>query len=373
MSEYQILNDRYYLEEQLGSGGMAVVFKARDLTLERKVAIKILREDFSKDQEFRLRFQQEAKAVAKLSHPNIVTVHDFGYQDDRLFIVMEYVPGSDLKAILKSQGKLDVDEALSLLIKASAGIGHAHRAGIVHCDVKPQNLLVTPDKQIKVVDFGIARALASISPDEKSNVVWGSPKYFSPEQASGTAPSPASDVYSLGVVLYETLTGQLPFQADSSEELANYHRETLPPSARQLNPLIPYKVDEFLMVVLSKDPSKRYRNASQMSTVMESLRFSLGYSPVVEDALAMEVVELPVIRSQMRIGYEEDIPPEISQSHMAWTTRQQQGGSKRYSSKEEASSFDWVTWLLILFTLIAVGGLIPYWLWVYYIIYPPVQ
>jgi len=373
MSEYQILNDRYYLEELLGSGGMAVVFRAQDLTLERKVAIKILREDFSRDQEFRLRFQQEAKAVAKLSHPNIVTVHDFGYQDDRLFIVMEYVPGSDLKAILKSQGKLDIDEALSLLIKASAGIGHAHRAGIVHCDIKPQNLLVTPDKQIKVVDFGIARALVSIAPDEKSDVVWGSPKYFSPEQASGTAPSPASDVYSLGVVLYEALTGQLPFQADSSEELANYHRETLPPSARQLNPLIPSKVDEFLMVVLSKDPAKRYRNADQMSKVMENLRLLLGYSPITEDILAMEVTEKPMILSQTQIVYEEELQPEISRPPVARINNLRQDGSKRFSSKEEVTSFDWITWLLILLTLIAVGGLIPYWLWVYYIIYPPVR
>jgi len=206
-----ILNNRYQITQTLGSGGMAVVYRAKDLMLERPVAIKLLRQDFSENKGFRERFHQEAKAAANLSHPNIVTIHDFGYDQDRLYIVMEYVPGKDLKSILNARGPLSLDEAIPLLVQACAGIGYAHRAGIVHCDIKPHNMLVTPDLRLKVADFGIARALASIHPDERNDVVWGSPQYISPEQSSGAAPSPASDVYSLGVLMYEMLTGKLPF------------------------------------------------------------------------------------------------------------------------------------------------------------------
>ncbi|MEJ5222978.1 MAG: protein kinase, partial [Anaerolineales bacterium] len=206
-----LLNNRYQLLEKLGTGGMALVYLARDTMLERNVAIKILREDYSRDPEFQARFRLEAKAAANLSHPNIVTVHDFGFDRGQLFIVMEHVPGTDLKTYLDKLGRFRPEDAIPLMVQACAGIGYAHRAGLVHCDVKPHNMLVTPDQRLKVTDFGIARALASIHPDEKSRVVWGSPLYFSPEQASGMAPTPASDVYSLGVVLYELLTGQTPF------------------------------------------------------------------------------------------------------------------------------------------------------------------
>ena len=174
------LNHRYQLEDRQAIGGMATVYRAIDLMLERTVAVKVLRTDLSEDPEFRERFRQEAKAAANLSHPNIVTVHDFGLDHDQLFIVMEFVRGTDLKTILKKRGNLPIYEALSLIIQACSGIGYAHRTGIVHCDIKPQNMLVTPEQHLKVVDFGIARAFASISPEEKSEIVWGSPQYFSP-------------------------------------------------------------------------------------------------------------------------------------------------------------------------------------------------
>src|SRR5512140_1460133 len=219
MAEPALLNNRYQLLEPLGTGGMAQVYRARDLMLERFVAIKMLREDYSSDPVVQVRFRQEAKAVANLSHPNIVTVHDFGYDQGKLFIVMEYVPGTNLKVMIDNLGKFSPEDALPIMIQACAGLGYAHRAGIVHCDVKPHNILITPDHRVKVTDFGIARAISGIHPDEQNDVVWGSPLYFSPEQAAGQAPSPASDVYSLGVVMYEMLTGRPPFVAKTAERL----------------------------------------------------------------------------------------------------------------------------------------------------------
>ena len=185
MQEGTLLNNRYQLLQQVGSGGMADVFRARDSMLERYVAIKVLRADYTENKSFQERFRQEARAAANLSHPNIVTVHDFGLDRGQLFIVMEHVPGSDLKTLLRQRGRFSVEEAIPLIVQACAGIGYAHRAGLVHCDVKPHNMLVTPDKRLKVTDFGIARALATIHPGERSDVVWGSPQYFSPEQAAG--------------------------------------------------------------------------------------------------------------------------------------------------------------------------------------------
>ena len=189
MSSIKLLNNRYQLHSKLGSGGMAIVFQARDLMLERDVAIKILRKDFSGNQNFQQKFRQEAKAAANLSHPNIVTVHDFGFDQEVLFIVMEFMSGITLKKYINQRGRLTTENAIPLMVQACAGIGYAHRAGFLHCDVKPQNIMVTPDQRVKVTDFGIARALASIRSDEQSSSVWGSPQYFSPEQAAGKAPS----------------------------------------------------------------------------------------------------------------------------------------------------------------------------------------
>ena len=246
-----MLSNRYKLLETLGAGGMAVVYHAQDMMLERPVAIKLLRQDYSGNTGFRHQFRAEAKSAANLSHPNIVTVHDFGFDSGGLFIVMEFVPGKDLKTLIKERGRFPVGEAVNLIAQACAGIGYAHRAGFIHCDVKPHNMIVTPDRRLKVTDFGIARALSSINPDEHSDEVWGSPQYFSPEQAAGSAPSPASDVYSLGVVLYEMLTGQLPFTASDAQELARQHRESRPVPPRRLNHEIPVELEQIILKVLS--------------------------------------------------------------------------------------------------------------------------
>src|SRR5215216_686262 len=271
MNEGMLLNNRYQLLERLGAGGMSDVFRARDLMLERSVAIKVLHENYSNDTDFQQRFRQEARAAANLSHPNIVTVHDFGFDQGQLYIVMEHVPGKDLKTLLRQRGRFSVEDAIPLIVQACAGIGYAHRAGLVHCDIKPHNMIVTPDSRLKVTDFGIARALSTIMPDERADVVWGSPQYFSPEQATGEAPSPASDVYSLGIVLYEILTGALPFTAPSSEELALLHLQADPIPPSEYVPDIPTALEEIVLKVLSKEPSARYRTADQLGRVL--LRF----------------------------------------------------------------------------------------------------
>lgn len=362
MSAPIVLSNRYQLEERLGSGGMAMVFRAQDRMLERTVAIKLLRTDFSRDADFRERFRQEAKAVANLSHPNIVTVHDFGLDGGRLFIVMEYVPGTDLKTMLSQHGRFSEEEAIALMIQACAGIGYAHRAGLVHCDVKPQNMLVTPDKRLKVVDFGIPHALATIAPDEKAEIVWGSPQYFSPEQAAGEAPSPASDVYSLGVVMFEMLTARLPFEDSSAEELSRMHRELPPPSIRKYNPAVSSSLEQILLKVLSKEPSSRYRTADQLGRVLVTFTQQAAAATVAQPAKlsppGRETVFAPAQRTWN------------NQAHSAPVYNQpaRQNQETGPSLASNPLDIDWVTLLLGLFTLIAVGGLIPFCLWVYYVL-----
>ena len=372
MIEPTLLNNRYQIEGRLGSGGMAEVYRARDLTLERTVAVKILREDYSSDPAFRQRFHQEAKAAANLSHPSIVTIHDFGLDAGRLFIVMEYIPGTDLKTILQSRGRFTVEDALPLMIQASAGIGYAHRAGLVHCDIKPQNMLVTPDQRLKVTDFGIARALASIHPDEQSTVVWGSPQYFAPEQAAGMAPSPASDVYSLGVILYEMLTGRPPFTGTTAIELSRQHRVMPVPSPRQFNPAIPPALEQIVLKVLSKEPSARYRTADQLGRVL--MTFNRGTTltsvPDLPAAPSLPPAEQapPTTRRSPRIAARRPSSPPP-------TPRPSPAASTPLDTIQVDSNplaIDWITWGLAILALICVGGQIPLWVWVYLLYNPPV-
>lgn len=375
MSEPTLLNNRYQIEGRLGSGGMAVVYRARDLTLERTVAIKILREDYSSDPAFRERFHQEAKAAANLAHPSIVTIHDFGLDMGRLFIVMEFVPGTDLKTILQSRRNFTVDEALPLMIQAAAGVGYAHRAGLVHCDIKPQNMLVTPDQRLKVTDFGIARALASIQPDEQTNVVWGSPQYFSPEQAAGMAPSPASDVYSLGVILFEMLTGRPPFTAATATELSRQHRSLPAPSPRQFNPAIPPALEQIILKVLNKEPSARYRTADQLGRVLMTFNRTTtvtavpDYTPAPESP-PVEQPPVPARRGRRISSRPSTTPVYPGQSARGRYQRASRPGDT-VQDEPNPLAIDWVTWGLALLALVCVGGQIPLWVWVYLLYNPP--
>ncbi|UYN90323.1 MAG: serine/threonine protein kinase [Anaerolineales bacterium] len=339
MSEKLLLNKRYQLQDFLEKGGMATVYRGRDLMLERDVAIKVLREDYSKDAGFRERFRQEAKAAANLSHSNIVTVYDFGYDEERLFIVMEYIPGTDLNTLIKQKRVYSLEEGIPIVIQACKGLGYAHRAGLVHCDIKPHNFLVTPDGRVKVTDFGIARALASINPREEQEVVWGSPQYFSPEQAAGSAPSPASDVYSMGVIMYLMFTGQLPFTSKTPAELSQQHRTEQPVPPNQLNPNIPPALNEIMLKVLSKEPSARYRAADQLGRVLLTFAAPQVAAERAQDAATMG----PMATADLN------------------------------GEPAEQGKTDWVAVALGLLAALAVGGLLPFWMWVYLVHNPPIQ
>jgi eukaryotic-like serine/threonine-protein kinase len=362
MEETTLLSGRYKLLNPIGSGGMAVVYKALDEMLERTVSVKILREDYSNDSDFRDRFRQEAKAAANLSHPNIVTVYDFGFDNDQVFIVFEYVDGTDLKSLIRNKGRFSIQDTVGLVAQACAGVGYAHRAGLVHCDIKPHNMLVSNDFRLKVTDFGIARALATIHPDEKSEVVWGSPHYFSPEQAAGAAPSPASDVYALGVILYEMLTGRLPFEASESTELARMHRVEVPIPPRRLNPAIPEALEEITLKVLSKEPVARYRTADQLGRVL------LSFGSLNEDKTG------PIILPQVKRNNGPTVHPQTPAPRATRAPIKKPVPTvsdwEEPEDEEDGKSVDWLTWLLGLLAFTAIFGLIPFWLYVYFSINP---
>jgi serine/threonine-protein kinase len=308
---------------------MAHIYRAKDRNLLRQVAIKVLREDLIEDPDFQAKFTYEARLAANLTHPNIVTIFDFGFDQGKYFIVMEYISGMDLKSLIRSRGTIDVDEAVKMMIQISRGVGYAHRAGLIHCDLKPQNILRTNDGQMKITDFGIARALSTIRSDEHAEVVWGSPTYFSPEQAAGEPPSPASDVYSLGVILFEMLTVQPPFHSQDGTALGIHHQITPPPLPRNLKPSIPSNLEQMILKVLSKEPSARYRTADQFSHVLDNLAFPT------------------------------EVQPELATAQ----TYQQESNNKRLSLVQ-IDQVDWIAIALGLVAFIAIGGLIPLWLWV---------
>ncbi len=332
MSDY-ILNNRYRLLAQVASGGMAVVYKAHDLTLNRVVALKILRENFAEDSGFRARFQSEAQAAANLAHPNIVTVYDYGQDGNRSYIVMEFVEGRDLKGVIRAESPLPMDRAIDLMAQACAALGYAHRAGLVHCDVKPQNLIVTPDGRLKVTDFGIARAISQSLP-QNVETVWGTPHYFSPEQARGEPPTPASDVYSLGVVMYEMLSGRLPFDADDHESLAMQHVQDEPPPLTALNPAVPIQIEQIVNRVMAKDPAARYRTADQFGRALMDYRRM----------------------ADQRTGYQAAVPINVGSDSTTAAVAARPIGT---AAPAAPTGTDWLGWILGALAAIAVIGLIP--------------
>jgi beta-lactam-binding protein with PASTA domain/predicted Ser/Thr protein kinase len=269
-----VFNGRYELHRRLGRGGMAEVFLARDQLLDRPVAVKVLFPEFATDPSFVERFRREATAAANLNHPNIVGVYDWGEADSTYFIVMEYVDGRTLSEILRAEGPLHPDRAADIGADVAAALGFAHRNGVVHRDVKPGNVIVTASGQVKVADFGIARAMTAEADDDLTQVgtVMGTATYFSPEQARGESVDPRSDIYSLGCVLYELVLGRPPFAGDSPVAIAYKHVQESPIPPRHLNVELPAAIEAIILKCLAKNPVNRYPSAEDLRADLRRFR-----------------------------------------------------------------------------------------------------
>ena len=257
-----LIADRYEILEKVGTGGMADVYKSKDHTLNRYVAVKVLKQEFSENANFVSKFRVEAQAAAGLMHPNIVNVYDVGEEKGIYYIVMELVDGITLKNYIAKRGRLGYKEAVTIALQVSMGLEAAHRNHIIHRDIKPQNIIISREGKVKVTDFGIAKAATS---DTITSNVMGSVHYTSPEQARGGFSDEKSDVYSLGVTLYEMLTGEVPFDGDSTVAIAIKHIQEAMPSPRKLNPDVPYSVDQIVLKCCEKSPDRRYQNMQELS------------------------------------------------------------------------------------------------------------
>lgn len=353
--EAVLLNQRYQLESLLGTGGMATVYRARDLYLQRTVAVKILREPYTSDPAFRQRFLDEARAAARLDHPNVVRIYDVGVDGRRPFIVLELVEGEDLRTLIDRMRPVPMALALNLAQQICAGVGHAHRAGLVHCDLKPQNILITRAGQVKVADFGIARAVQGETPaaEARESYVWGSPHYIAPERVAGQPPVPASDVYSIGVILYEMLTGVPPFHAEDVETLLRKHASEAPLPPSSLNPHIPPQVDRIVLSALAKDPAARYRYADQFGAVLiEYQRQSLAETQA-QPVVAAHPATVPVPATAPLTTP----PPSAPMTGVYGSP----AVGPAPDEQEEAGKIDWGLISLGLLALVLILGLIPLW------------
>lgn len=260
----QLINDRYEILKLIGEGGMANVYLARDTILDRRVAVKVLRGDLAGDEKFVRRFQREALSASSLSHPNIVEIYDVGEDDGNFYIVMEYIEGKTLKQLIKKRGVLSLPETMDIMLQLLDALKSAHDSYIIHRDIKPQNIMIKDSGLVKITDFGIAMALNSAQLTQ-TNSVMGSVHYLPPEQASGKGSTIRSDIYSLGILMFEMLTGRVPFRGDSAVEIALKHMKEPLPSVRELNPVVPQSVENIILKAAAKNPKNRYHDVREMA------------------------------------------------------------------------------------------------------------
>ncbi|MCD4751646.1 MAG: serine/threonine protein kinase [Anaerolineaceae bacterium] len=348
-----IIADRYRVDKLIGTGGMAVIYRAWDLKLERVIALKLLRQKYSNNPSLRDAFNQEARAAASLTHPNIVSVYDTGVSKNRIFLTLEYVAGINAKHYLISREMINIKESLDFIMQSCLAIQFAHNHNIIHCDIKPSNLLITETNQIKITDFGLAHILNKINPQEiSSNIVWGSPLYISPEQILGKTPTVESDIYSLGIVLYELATGKLPFLSNDITELLNMHRGKRPEPAKNINPEISNELNLVIMTAIQKRPDRRYRSMSEFRNALVSIRQSItmrNIAPYNNSLSKNEIFSMTEPQNDKKVHSR----PRPIKSETAITSK-------------SAKRFDIITILFAFLATIAVAGLIPFWIYIYF-------
>src|SRR5699024_7264188 len=360
------LDDRYEIIRTIGGGGMANVYLARDLILDREVAIKVLRMEFANDTEFIERFDREAKAATSVSHPNIVNIYDVGEEkDDHIYyMVMEYVQGMTLKEYIQTHSPVSIDNTLHIMKQLTAAISHAHANGLIHRDIKPQNILIDHDGNAKVTDFGIAMALSATSLTQ-TNSILGSVQYISPEQARGGKATKKSDIYSLGIVMFELLTGQLPFSGQSPVAIALKHLQEDTPSIRDLDQDIPQSIENIVLKSTTKDPTYRYQTADEMQ---EALEHALDEDRINEPKFAIPILEgnetkaIPAINADMLEKYEQYDDAESTvvggQTTMAHTIAAPQAKQEKTNDQpKKKKSFFKRKAFLIPFILILLAGI----------------
>lgn len=350
------LNGRYALLEKLGEGGVAIVYRAQDTLLDRPVAVKILRQQLTGDPVFLDRFRREAQAAARLSHPNIISIYDVGQDGDQHYIVMELVDGMDLKAYIAAHGPLPVAQVLAIAEQVCAALDHAHQQGFVHRDIKPQNILVanagqaTPSRPllVKVADFGLARSVSAVT-SSQGGLVLGTVHYISPEQASGDPATPASDIYALGVVLYEMVTGRLPFESDTPVGLALKHIQETPVAPSRLNTALPPTIDTFILRALAKQPERRFASAADLGAALAS------YRQFGEQATS----QVQAVRPAPAAGTAAAKPGVARQAPARPPARPAPPPQATPQPRQRQRGFDWLLLVLFLVTFIAIAGLVP--------------
>ena len=342
MAEEIILNKRYRLLTEIGAGEMAVVFRGEDTWRGVPVAVKVLRQAYAEDEAFLARFHGQAKALASLVHPNIVTTYEVGQDGACHYLVMELVEEPTLKELIQVGVPLSIGQALDIVMQICTAVGYAHRLGMVHGDIKPQNVFVSADGRVKVADFGIASTLSTASVVEGA-ILWGAPHYFSPEQAAGENVSPTSDVYSIGVLTYEMLAGCRPFEAETDIGVALKRLREEPVPLRQLNPDVPPQVERIVRKVLAKEPAARYRTADQLGRILDSYR-RLG-----EEALVVRrpTVARPQPHREKPREYEATVKPQPRQPE-----------PEEFEEEEERRR-DWLAVFLGMVAVLAILCLIP--------------
>lgn len=361
MNKGHLLNDRYKIERKIGGGGMANVFLARDTILDRDVAVKALRTDYIHDQEFIARFDREAQSASSLSHPNIVNIYDVGEEDQILYMVMEYVEGMTLKEYIQQFGPVEVPLALDIMKQISSAIAQAHENGIIHRDIKPQNILIDRFGQAKVTDFGIAMALSATALTQ-TNSILGSVHYLSPEQARGGMATKKSDVYSLGIVLFELLTGKLPFSGQSPVSIALKHLQNDTPSVKEINPDIPQSVENIVLQATAKNPFYRYADVYQFEAALETALSpeKLNEEPFkIPDEAGDETKAIPIITDE-DLSQEDEAGQTIVHQADTEPTKsypeESNGKKKKKDKKKPSSKKKKIIWIsIILLLLLGIG------------------